>query len=254
MKFNPVHSVRWRYRWVKKCILQSGQRQVGKALYGSFFSKGDLVFDIGGNVGSRAILFSKMGARVITLEPVFETYHTLVQNTFKYPTIIPLNKGASDRRGLALIHKAPGRSEIATLNHDWMEKWDDLPLPYKHEEVEPVIVTTLDTLIEQYGVPEFIKIDVEGHELQVLRGLSYPIKALSFEYSPFHLEPAFDCIKQLESLARYEYNYSVGECFKLALPEYVKPEEFYEHLHSLNTGGMNAGDVYARRVNDDLDS
>ena len=45
------------------------------------------------------------------------------------------------------------------------------------------MVTTLDKLIEQYEVPSFIKIDVEGYELEVLKGLTRLVPALSFEFT-----------------------------------------------------------------------
>ena len=47
-----------------------------------------------------------------------------------------------------------------------------------------VAVTTLDALIARFGVPAFIKIDVEGAEPDVLAGLSHAVPVLSFEYLP----------------------------------------------------------------------
>jgi hypothetical protein len=46
-----------------------------------------------------------------------------------------------------------------------------------------VNVATLDSLIDEFGVPDYAKIDVEGFDLEVLRGLSRPIPLLSFEYN-----------------------------------------------------------------------
>jgi Methyltransferase FkbM domain len=64
---------------------------------------------------------------------------------------------------------------VASLVADWHQKTDDLG-------TITVPVTTLDKAIEQYGVPAFCKIDVEGFEAEVLKGLSHPISTLILEY------------------------------------------------------------------------
>ena len=69
-----------------------------------------------------------------------------------------------------------------------------------------VPVTTMDRLVGIYGVPEFCKIDVEGFEYNVLRGLTQAIPLLSFEYTPERIQPVLDCIDHLTRLGQYEYN------------------------------------------------
>ena len=63
----------------------------------------------------------------------------------------------------------------------------------------PVKVTTLDDEIKKYGAPSFCKIDVEGLEVDVLRGLSSPIKMISFEYhcSQEAIERVHKCLVEL---------------------------------------------------------
>jgi FkbM family methyltransferase len=43
-------------------------------------------------------------------------------------------------------------------------------------------MTTMDTLISLYGKPDYCKIDVEGFEINVLKGLNIPLNLVSFEY------------------------------------------------------------------------
>jgi Methyltransferase FkbM domain len=62
-----------------------------------------------------------------------------------------------------------------------------------------VAVATLDDLIAAHGEPAFCKIDVEGFEVDVLAGLTRPVRALSFEYLP----PAHDAaLAALDLVAR----------------------------------------------------
>src|SRR5918997_5251407 len=73
---------------------------------------------------------------------------------------------------------------VTTLSRDWMASVGATPgfAGVRWDRGIPVRVTTLDELIAHYGAPAFCKIDVEGAELDVLRGLSSPLKTLSFEY------------------------------------------------------------------------
>ena len=53
----------------------------------------------------------------------------------------------------------------------------------EHEIVEiRVPCTTLDCLIEEYGRPDYIKLDIEGAELDALAGLSSRVDLISLEF------------------------------------------------------------------------
>ena len=94
---------------------------------------------------------------------------------------------ARGNKRLTVVNKAVGAIEgeaelylksataVASLVLDWHQKTDDLG-------TITAPVTRLDKAIEQYGVPAFCKIDVEGFEAEVLKGLSHPISTLILEY------------------------------------------------------------------------
>jgi hypothetical protein len=77
-------------------------------------------------------------------------------------------------------------------------------------------VTTLDALVAEHGEPAFCKIDVEGFELDVLRGLSRPVRALSFEYLPPAHDAALAALDLVDGLGDYAYNYSPVETLRFA--------------------------------------
>jgi hypothetical protein len=110
-----------------------------------------------------------------------------------------------------------------------------------------VEVTTLDALIERFGEPAFVKIDVEGYEAEVLHGLSTPVRALSFEYLPASRAVALECVERLEALGRYRYNWSHGESHRLASAEWLDAGGIRARLGALRAED-GSGDVYARRV------
>ena len=108
-----------------------------------------------------------------------------------------------------------------------------------------VETTTLDLLIARFGVPSFIKIDVEGGEPAVLAGLAHAVPALSFEYLPRAIDQVQACLARLSRLGPYRFNWSPGESYRLATSSWLNEREL---LASLRTPGVpgRAGDVYAR--------
>ncbi len=63
-------------------------------------------------------------------------------------------------------------------------------------------MTTRDKLIEEYGIPSFIRSDVEGYELEVLKGLSVPINMISFEYTvPEQFDRINQCIQVVKMVS-----------------------------------------------------
>ena len=73
-----------------------------------------------------------------------------------------------------------------------------------------VEVTTLDVEIAKYGLPRYCKIDVEGHEEAVLRGLSTPIPVVSFGYFAGRLDNAKASLAHLRRLGQYRVNVTSG--------------------------------------------
>ena len=105
--------------------------------------------------------------------------------------------------------------------------------------------TTLDRLIEQFGVPAFVKIDVEGSEPAVLAGLGRPVPALSFEYLPCALQEVHVCLTRLVALGPYQFNWSVGESSQLASDRWLDALELLATLRT-PAARRRPGDVYAR--------
>jgi hypothetical protein len=99
-------------------------------------------------------------------------------------------------------------------------------------------------LIEVFGVPAYCKIDVEGHEFEVLSGLSIPIPALSIEVVPELIENALSCIERLESLGDYRYSYSPDESLSFAWKD-LDRSDADRRLRALRAP-LDFGDLFAR--------
>ena len=78
-------------------------------------------------------------------------------------------------------------------------------------EKTQIQITTLDALIKKFGDPQYIKIDVEGYELNVLKGLSKKSGIISFEITSEFFSDAIKCLKHLKKLSYNSFTFSIGE-------------------------------------------
>ena len=83
-----------------------------------------------------------------------------------------------------------------------------------------VPVTTLDALIDRHGLPSFIKLDVEGFEVEALAGLTRPVPALSFEFTTIQRDLARAGVERCAALGFRRYNAALGESQALAHAEW----------------------------------
>jgi FkbM family methyltransferase len=217
-------------------------------LYSRFIRPGDLAFDIGAHVGSRTRAWSRLGARVVAVEPVPQAVRMLrlLFGRSANVTIVPAAVGARIGRLPMLVSER--EPTVSTLSSDWADRM----LRERHafartrwERSIQVPVTTLDQLISDHGEPVFCKVDTEGYDLQVLQGLSRPLAALSFEYVPPALDLAIACLERLNQLGEYEFNWSSGESMRLEWRGWVSGEQLAGYLQYVPHQG-DPGDVYAR--------
>jgi FkbM family methyltransferase len=216
-------------------------------IYAPFIRPGDLCFDIGAHLGDRIRAWSKLGARVIALEPHPGLMNWLRRRYGDQTNVTLVEQAVSAQPGMASLWISRLTPSISTISHQWLTTVQQNPrfAGARWEEQVPVAVTTLDALIVQYGKPAFCKIDVEGAELDVLQGLSQPLPALSLEYIPAVIETALGCIDRLSQLGDYEYNWRVSEWPGLRSPVWLSPQALVIQLERMSPDD-NSGDVYAR--------
>lgn len=220
------------------------------AFYRGFVDRGDLCFDVGANVGDRIELFLAIPARVVAVEPQAACYPVLEERFGRNSgfTLVRAALGATPGRGELLAADDRDVSVLATLSRDWADRVRESGrfASRRWDRSENVDVTTLDALVELYGVPAFCKIDVEGYEPEVLAGLSTPIPTLSFEFTPERFEAIEACVARLGELGDYEFEYSLGESLVLASGRWLSPAGIIEELSVFRDNAVTFGDVYAR--------
>ena len=224
-----------------------GRQRRLRRLYGHFVTRGDLVFDLGAHAGNRARALAALGCRVVAVEPQPD-FARLLRRLFARVDAVDVVEAAvaatTGRAALSISERTPTLTTLAT---EWREARlrDPRFAGIRWNRTVEVETTTLDTLIARYGMPGFVKIDVEGAEPQVLAGLTQPLRLLSFEYLPGALEHARAVMARLDALGPYRYNWSPGESYRLAAPEWLPADAQRAALESPAARRVS-GDVYAR--------
>jgi len=183
------------------------------------FQRGDLIFDVGANCGGKTDIFLRVGARVLAVEPDQSNQEILRRRFLRYRVskkpVILVCKALSDRNTIETMWIDAAGSALNTFSPKWVESLRLDAGRFGHRlsfgEERQVPTTTLEDLFESHGVPFFVKIDVEGHEVNVLRGMKRAVPFLSFEVNLPEFRPeGLECITTLGNLAADgRFNYAV---------------------------------------------
>lgn len=220
-----------------------------KVFYSQFVKRDDLCFDVGANRGNRIPSLLAIGARVVAVEPQ-ESCCRFLKDKFGEGIVI-VQSGLGETACVRDFYIGEV-SVLSSFSSEWIDsvkKSSRFP-QHSWSKVVQVQITTLDKLIERYGVPHFIKIDVEGYELEVLKGLSHPIGMISFEYTvPEQTQKIVECVNEIErSNVHIECNYSIGESMVFALQTWVSPKGLVELVQTKPFWDTGFGDIYVRSV------
>ena len=220
LKNSALYDLYWRV--VDRRIVEARNKEL--AFYRNFlkgFRTGDLIFDVGANEGVKTDVFLRLGARVVSVDPdefnqsVLREKFLLHRSTPK-PVVI-VGKALSDKSTVETMWIDGPGSSVNTLSQKWADtlktnrdKFEHAHFGLEFARQKTVETTTLDDLIRLHGLPIFVKIDVEGYEVSVIRGLKQPVPFLSFEINlPEFRQEGLDCVRMLERLSTEgEFNYA----------------------------------------------
>jgi FkbM family methyltransferase len=213
-----------------------------------FIQPGSLVFDVGANLGNYTAVFLEKKAKIIAVEP--QSYCVdFLKLRFRgnaAVTILHCGLGAKEEEKELMVSSA---HTLSSFNSDWVEGVNKTerfkPSNAVWEKKEKIPMKTLDGLISKYGLPSYLKIDVEGYEKEVLRGLHQPVERVSFEFTiPELANDAVECIQLLKNIGSYEF-LSVTDDPKNE--KWISADEIEKEIRSMeNSGELVGGDIFAR--------
>jgi FkbM family methyltransferase len=211
----------------------------------------DLIFDIGANNGNKTVIFSRISDRVISIEPSPACCEAMRRRFARTSNISVMETAVGAECGYANLHMFDEADCYNTLSGKWLEALvndnDRLPRRHLHTTLS-VAVTTIETLLKLHGVPAYIKIDVEGHELGVLQGLRRPVPMLSLECNlPEFEDETIKAVALLKSRdPEAAFNYTIGDEFVFASGGWLSDGEMIEII---KTDRLRYMEIYCRSAN-----
>jgi FkbM family methyltransferase len=153
-----------------------------------------VVFDVGANVGDYSLLVKQCmpSATVHAFEPARTTYEELVRRVKEAGSDVKAhNIGFSDSRKTVDLFSYAVEGKPTTILSSIDQRLPTAVQEVRTNATEPIEVNTIDDFCEVEGIDHinFLKIDVEGHELSILRGAQRmlakgAVSMIQFEFGP----------------------------------------------------------------------
>ena len=167
-------------------------------IHSSILKEGDAVLDIGANVGYYVLIESKMvgkTGRVYAVEPVTSTFELLKNNLHlnNLTNVSPFNFAFGEK---------DGESEIYVCNESNLCAMNKNAVGGKIVRVQKVPLVTVDTFFKDKPSPKLIRMDVEGYEYQIFKGMPETLKGNTRIFMELHYGPPFISIEKMNEFFR----------------------------------------------------
>jgi FkbM family methyltransferase len=187
-------------------------------------------------------LFLQQAGRVVCVEPQPECVKALKKRFRNDRRVILLAAGLAEKPGALELSICSQANTLSTFSEEWKT---GRFVKYKWDKVVRVPVTTLDEVIRQHGEPAYCKIDVEGFEMPVLRGLTRPVPLLSFEFTREFMGRARECVNHLRLIGFQRFNFILGENRPFACQGWLDGGALFDRLGQIADTEL-WGDIYAQ--------
>ena len=169
-----------------------------------------LIFDIGANRGRTAKIFLEHAEKVISFEPNPDLVN-FIKNTIRNPKLQIDRRAISHQKGTQEF-KLANVDTISTLSNDWVEN-SRFTGNYFWNQSIIVETITLSDAIREYGIPDYVKIDTEGYEYEILTNFHelLPSTLFAFEWAEEQKDKIEKILSHLFQLGYTKFAYTEGD-------------------------------------------
>ena len=204
-----------------------------------------LIFDIGANVGKYSLTHKEN--KIIAVEANPDTFKTLTENVKDYSNITPLNYAVCSNETDYVDFFTCSADTLCTLDVNWISSPDSRFGNFKNS-VQKISVKTIsiDKMIELYGLPDLIKVDVEGAEYNVISSLSQKVPTLCFEWASEWKIDTINAICKLITLGYREFHIQKEDNYSYYPPAFdLSYDQVINRIHN-TTPKIDWGMVWAK--------
>ena len=188
-----------------------------------------MIFDIGANVGEWTRANINNTDKIISIEASPTTYNKLYDSMKNNNKVMCLNYAVCNNNCEDVIFYDCSCHFLSTLNVDWLSSEKSRFYGEKYTEIK-VPSITIDKLIESYGMPELVKIDVEGGEDKCITSLTQKVPQLCFEWASETNDVTFKCLDHLISLGYSNFYLQMNDNYTFRPTSYSSFEELKTKL------------------------
>lgn len=166
-----------------------------------------MAFDVGANMGvcTEWLLKNKYD-KVISVEPDVSAFNYLSNKYRSNERVILLNNVLSDESGVIDFYEC-SCSTLSTADIEWINS-SRFAGQYHWSPTHKTAIT-FDQMFKMYGFPDFLKIDVEGSEYQVIKGMTQKIDCIiGFEWAEEKWEQILLTVQYLQKLGYTQFSFT----------------------------------------------
>lgn len=205
-----------------------------------------VIFDVGANIGNKIHIFTKLASKVVAFEPSNSAYNIL-KKRFTSSNVTIYQCALGSIRSEQVLYKIDNNEAYNSLSskHIASTVSNRGIATINTVQQSKVKVEVIENFISNSEIPIYIKIDVEGYELEVIKGLKTCVPLISFEANlPEFTNETIEIMNYLSLLSMngYKYNFSIDNN-SLLFEEFIGKKEA---SHFLTTTQERYIEIYAR--------